>query len=71
MPQAMELRMENLRMVKSLLEKRGVLDVKMYFHHGVRGFPPSDVMNSTCDFLDAYLHGRYKTVEKLHDAPIT
>lgn len=63
---------ERLQDAQSVLEKRGVQDVKFCFAPGAASkMPLSDFQNSVADFLDAYLKGRYKVVSSVGDVPIS
>lgn len=58
--------------MQSALKERGLRDVKFFFSPvALAGQAPSQVANSTADFLEAYLNERYDVVEKIHDAPVT
>jgi hypothetical protein len=59
---------DRLQHVQSLLEERGVLDVKFFFKLGVAEVPNSQVRNGVANFLDAYLKGRYKKVDRIGDS---
>lgn len=59
---------ERLQAVQSALESRGVRDVKFFFKLGLAETPKSDVCNGVADFMDAYLNGRFKRVQKIGDA---
>lgn len=61
---------ERLREMQSALTERGVTDVKFCFSLGLAQKPSSEVSNSVADFLDSYLKGRSKVVDKIGDAPI-
>jgi hypothetical protein len=62
---------ERLQEVQSVLEQRGVRDVKFCFAPGAAGkMPLSDFQNSVADFFDAYLKERYVVVPRVGDAPI-
>jgi predicted xylose isomerase-like sugar epimerase len=62
---------ERLQNVQSVLEKRGVRDVKFCFAPGAASkMPLSDFQNSVADFFDAYLKERFVVVPRVGDAPI-
>lgn len=62
---------ERLQTVQSVLEKRGVRDVKFCFAPGAAsGMPLSDFQNGVADFFDAYLKNRFELVPRVGDAPI-
>lgn len=62
---------ERLQEVQSVLEKRGVRDVKFCFAPGAASkMPLSAFQNSVADFFDAYLKGRYTVKPRVGDAPI-
>jgi hypothetical protein len=58
---------DRLQMVQSALVKRGVRDVKFFFKLGLNETPRSEVRNDVADFLDAYVNGRSKKVERIGD----
>ena len=60
---------ERLREMQSALTERGVNDVKFCFNLNLAEKPSSTVISDVADFLDAYLKGRSKVVEKIGDAP--
>jgi len=62
---------ERLQRVQSVLEERGVRDVKFCFSPGAAWkMPLSDFQNSVADFFDAYLKARFVVVPRVGDAPI-
>lgn len=63
---------ERLQEVQSVLEQRGVRDVKFCFAPGASGkMPLSAFQNSVADFFDAYLKKRYSALSRVGDAPIS
>ena len=63
---------QRLLKMQSALKERGLRDVKFCFSATkLAELPSSQVANSVADFLEAYYNGRYKVVEKIHDAPVT
>ena len=62
---------ERLQEVQSVLQKRGVRDVKFCFAPGAASrMPLSDFQNSVADFFDAYLQKRSTKVQRVGDTPI-
>ena len=59
---------DRLNNAHEALEKRGVHDVKFFFNLGLAAIPSSEVGNGTANFLDAYLKGRSKTVDRIRDS---
>lgn len=59
-----------LQEMQSALKKRGLRDVKFFFSPGMLSKPSSVVAGNVADFLDAYLKGRSKSIEKIGDAPV-
>jgi hypothetical protein len=59
---------DRLQGVESLLEKRGVRDVKFFFRPGLAEVPSSEVFEGATDFLEAYLSGRFTKVAKINDS---
>jgi hypothetical protein len=59
---------DRLQEMQSLLERRGVRDVKFFFKLGLLEIPNSQVRNGAADFLDAYIKERYKKVERIGDS---
>lgn len=57
-----------LQALQRALKARGVRDVKFCFSLPADK-PASAVAHDVADFLQAYVDGRYKVVEKLGDAP--
>lgn len=60
-----------LQGVQSALEQRGVRDVKFCFSLNMAEKPGSEVAVSVAGFLDAYLKGRYREVERIGDSVLT
>jgi hypothetical protein len=58
---------DRLQAVQSALEVRGACDVKFFFKLGMQETPRSEVRNGVADFLDAYVKGRLKEVERIGD----
>lgn len=52
------------------LKKRGLRDVKFFFAPAMLSKPSSVVASNVADFVDAYLKGRSKLVERIGDAPV-
>lgn len=62
---------KRLQAFQSILEKRGVLDVKLTLQPGAaENMPLSTLKHSVADFLDAYLRGRFVIVQCIGDAHI-
>jgi hypothetical protein len=57
-----------LKSVQESLEKHGVHDVKFFFDLRLPAIPSSEVGNGAADFLDAYLKGRSKSVDRIGDS---
>lgn len=61
---------QGLQRAQSALEERGVRDVKFFFKLGVSETPRSEVRTGVAGFLDAYIKGRYKKLERIGDSPL-
>lgn len=59
-----------LQNAQAALEKGGVRDVKFFFKLGLSETPRSDVRIGVANFLDAYIKGRYKQLDRIGDAPV-
>lgn len=49
---------------------RGVVDVKFTWAPDASLMPAVDVVNSVCDFLEAYIDGRYAVIDRIGDTVV-
>lgn len=61
---------ERMGKVEAALKDRGVRDVKFFFNLGAADQASSDVGESVCRVLEAYLAGQHSKMNALGDAAI-
>lgn len=61
---------ECLHELQAALQQRGMRDVKFFFQPGLDAVPGSEVASGVANFLDAYVKGRMKSIDRVGDMPI-
>lgn len=59
---------ERMNKVEAALADRGVRDVKFFFDLATSAQPASEVSESVCRVMDAYLSGNFSKMSDLNDA---
>lgn len=58
------------QLLQKKLHENGIIGINFTFAPGVEQQKPAKIMQEVCDFLDTYLEGRYKPLDRIDETPL-